>query len=124
MKAIHKTPPEITARARNMRRNPTPAESCLWSFLRGRQIEGRKFVRQYPIPPYIVDFCCREKKLVVEADGGIHLSQQFDDRTRDQNLAEHGYRVLRFSNDDVLNNINAVVTIIQEALIRDLIPLT
>ena len=99
-----------------MRRTPTPAERCLWSVLRGRQVEGCKFVRQYPIPPYIVDICCREKKLVVEADGGVHIGQQDDDHTRDKDLTELGYRVLRFANDDVLNNINAVVTVIQEAL--------
>ena len=116
MKAFYKTPPEITARAREMRHTPTPAECCLWSVLRGRQVEGRKFVRQYPIPPYIVDFCCREKMLVVEADGGVHMGQETDDRFRDQDLAELGYRTLRFTNDDVLNNMNAVVTVIQEAL--------
>ena len=116
MRSFHKTPPEITARAKNMRQSPTPAERCLWSILRGRHINDCKFVRQYPIPPYIVDFCCREKKLVIEADGGVHIGQQADDHARDQNLIELGYRVLSFSNDEVLNNINAVVTIIQEAL--------
>ena len=116
MKSFHKTPPQITARAREMRHTPTPAERCLWSVLRGRQVEGCKFVRQYPIAPYIVDFCCREKKLVVEVDGGVHIGQQAIDRARDHNLAEFGYSVLRFTNDEVLNNINVVVTIIQEAL--------
>ena len=111
-----KKPQEITGRARAMRRSPTPAERCLWSVVRSRQLEGCKFVRQYPIPPYIVDFCCREKKLVIEVDGGVHIGQKADDRARDLDLAEYGYRVIRFTNDDVLNNINAVVSIIQEAL--------
>jgi len=116
MASIRKTPPEITTRARSMRRNPTPAEKTLWSLLRNRQIEGFKFVRQYPIAPYIVDFCCREKKLVIEVDGGIHIEQHTYDRHRDLDLAKLDYRVLRFNNDDVMNNINAVVMIIQEAL--------
>jgi len=99
-----------------MRRISTSAEKTLWSVLRNRQIGGCKFVRQYPIPPYIVDFCCREKKLVAEVDGGVHIGQEAYDRARDQDLAELGYRVIRVTNDDVLANINAVVTIIQEAL--------
>jgi very-short-patch-repair endonuclease len=116
MKSTLKKPPEITNRARVMRHCPTPAEKTLWAVLRNRQIEGCKFVRQYPIAPYIVDFCCREKKLVVEVDGAVHIRQQADDRARDQDLAELGYRVIRFTNDDVLKNINAVVKIIKEAL--------
>ena len=116
MKSSRKIPQEITDRARNMRRTSTSAEKALWSVLRNRQIEGCKFVRQYPIPSYIVDFCCREKKLVVEVDGGVHIGQEAYDQERDQDLAELGYRVIRVTNDDVLANINAVVTIIQEAL--------
>ena len=73
-------------------------------------------MRQYPIPPYIVDFCCREKKLVVEVDGGVHIGQEAYDHKRDYELAGLGYRVIRFTNDDVMQNINAVVAIIQEAL--------
>ncbi len=116
MGAFHKAYPEITARARQMRCNPTPAETCLWSVLRNQQVEGSKFVRQYPIPPYIVDFCCREKKLVVEVDGSVHLEHAAEDLARDQDLEELGYHVIRFKNADVLNNINAVITIIQEAI--------
>ena len=73
-------------------------------------------MRQYPIPPYIVDFCCREKKLVVEVDGGVHIGHEAYDHKRDYELAGLGYRVIRFTNDDVMQNINAVVAIIQEAL--------
>ncbi len=99
-----------------MRRSPTPAEKILWSVLRNRQIEGCKFVRQYPILPHIVDFCCRQKKFVIEVDGGIHIGREAYDRHRDSDLAELGYKVLRFTNDDVIQNINAVVMVIQEAL--------
>ena len=118
MPAINKKPPEITKRAREMRRSPTPAENILWRILRNRQIEGCKFVRQHPISPYIVDFCCRDKKLVIEVDGGIHVGQEDYDRSWDSYLAELGYRVMRFRNDDVVKNINAVAAMIQEALLR------
>ena len=116
MNLFQKKPREVTNRARDMRHNPTPAEKILWAVLRNRQVEGCKFVRQYPISPFIVDFCCREKKLVIEVDGGIHLSQQPYDRMRDSDLTDLGYRVIRFTNEDVRKNMNSVFSAIQEAL--------
>ena len=116
MSSTQKKPQEITNRARDMRHSPTPAEKILWGVLRNRQIESSKFVRQYPISPYIVDFCCREKKLIIEVDGGIHIEQEAYDYGRDSDLADLGYRVMRFTNEDVSKNINAVYTAIQEAL--------
>jgi very-short-patch-repair endonuclease len=116
MSSTQKKPPEVTTRARDMRRSPTPAEKILWGVLRNRQIEGCKFVRQYPITPYIVDFCCREKKLIIEVDGGIHIEQEMYDHVRDLELKELGYQIIRFTNDDVSKNVHAVFTAIQEAL--------
>ncbi len=82
-----------TGLARRLRRDSTNAELRLWNRLRARSIDGHKFVRQQSIGPYLVDFVCREKRLVVEADGGQH-SENARDRVRDQWLRAHNYRVL------------------------------
>jgi very-short-patch-repair endonuclease len=87
--------------------------------LRGRQFEGLKFRRQAPIGRYIVDFACLERRLIVELDGGIHDAPFRDperDRIRDAWLAREGYRVLRFRNGEVENNLNAVLDRIRKAL--------
>jgi len=96
-----------TDMARRLRRNLTIAERKLWRHLRSRSLAGFKFVRQEPIGPYVVDFVCREKRLVVEVDGGQHADNKRD-AIRDQWLAEHRYRVLRFWNNEVLGNIEGV----------------
>src|SRR5690242_13265404 len=90
-----------TTRARRLRRDATDAERRLWYRLRARQIDGAKFVRQEPIGPYVADFVCREQRLVVELDGGQHATDKRD-AMRDDWLRQHGYRVLRFWNNDVL----------------------
>jgi very-short-patch-repair endonuclease len=104
-----------TGRARRLRREPTDAEKKLWYRLRARSIGGHKFVRQEPIGPYVVDFVCREQRLVVEVDGGQHATDPRD-AVRDQWLADHRYRVLRFWNNDVLRNMNGVLETIALAL--------
>ena len=91
------------ARARSLRRNETDAEHVLWHLLRNRQMEGRKFVRQYPIPPYFADFACREAMLVVELDGGQH-DESARDQIRTAYLNAKGYSVLRFWNNELLTN--------------------
>ena len=96
-----------TKLARQLRRNSTPAERKLWRYLRSRSLGGYKFVRQEPIGQYVVDFVCREKRLVVEVDGGQH-AQSRRDAVRDRWLAQHHYRVLRFWNNEVLENIEGV----------------
>src|SRR5258708_2336117 len=94
--------PEITRdRSRALRSNLTDAERRLWSRLRRRQVNGWRFRRQHPIPPYIVDFACIEGKLIVEADGGQHATAS-SDPIRDQRLSDQGWRILRFWNSDVL----------------------
>lgn len=106
----------MTNRAREMRKSPTPAEQKMWGILRNRQIDGHEFVRQYTIDQFIVDFCCRQKKLVIEIDGGIHAGQEEYDRYREDALVNLGYRVLRFTNNDVFSDLNSVVARIQEEL--------
>jgi very-short-patch-repair endonuclease len=88
--------------ARKLRKNSTDAEQKLWQFLRNRQISGYKFRRQVVIEPYIVDFVCFEKKLVVELDGGQHLLQKNEDKLREEYFKKKGYSILRFWNDGVL----------------------
>ena len=104
-----------TGFARRLRRDMTDAERRLWHYLRRRQLLGFRFRRQFPIGPYIVDFACLEAKLVIEVDG----SQHFDaagDIARTQRLHEHGYRVLRFCNNDLMRNIEGVLETIATAL--------
>jgi very-short-patch-repair endonuclease len=92
-----------------MRTNPTPAEAKLWQVLRKRQLINARFRRQHPIPPYIVDFCAPRLKLVIEVDGGQHLDQAEYDQYRSDYLEEKGYRVLRFWNNQVMNDLDSVV---------------
>ncbi len=100
-----------TRLARQLRRNSTPAERKLWRYLRSRSLGGYKFVRQETIGRYVVDFVCREKRLVVEVDGGQHAESRRD-AARDRWLVEHRYRVLRFWNNEVLGNIEGVWDVI------------
>src|ERR1700733_8948403 len=92
----------VTKRARVLRRCPTDAEHRLWYFLRRNQL-GLRFRRQFPIPPYFVDFACTEVRLIIEADGGQHAVPGEHDR-RDAFLMLRGWRVLRFWNNEILQN--------------------
>ncbi|MBI4669218.1 MAG: endonuclease domain-containing protein [Elusimicrobia bacterium] len=94
--------------ARNLRKNLTDAEQKLWRFLRLRQMEGWKFRRQQPIGQYIVDFVCNEKKLIIEIDGGQHTERQNYDQKRTEWLESQGFKVLRFWNNQVLQETDAV----------------
>ncbi|HEY0197193.1 MAG TPA: DUF559 domain-containing protein [Rhodanobacter sp.] len=96
-------------RARKLRNAATDAEKHLWRHLRREQLAGCKFRRQYPIASYIVDFVCIPARLVVELDGGQHVDAAVYDARRTQIIEAHGYRVLRFWNDDVLLRTNAVL---------------
>ena len=104
------------SRARELRKNPTPAERLLWGQLRGRQLGGHKFRRQDPIGPYIVDFGTFGKRLVIEVDGGQHAADSAYDLARTHWLEEQGFRVLRFWNNQVLANMDGVKEAILEAL--------
>ena len=104
------------SRPQQLRTNATEAEQRIWYFLRNRQFEQFKFRRQHPIGVYIVDFVCLEQKLVIELDGGQHTEQAQYDARRTTALSEKGFRVLRFWNNDVLLNTNAVL----EAILAEL----
>jgi very-short-patch-repair endonuclease len=106
----------IRVKARQLRRDQTDAEQTLWARLRDRQLCGAKFRRQHPVGPFVADFCCPQRKLVVELDGGQHAEEVAADHKRSRFLEEQGYRVLRFWNHDVLQNTEAVLERIAEVL--------
>ncbi|MHB1103772.1 MAG: endonuclease domain-containing protein [Devosia sp.] len=95
------------AKARALRRKETDAERRLWNMLRNRGVSGRKFVRQYPISPFIADFVCREEMLVVEVDGSQHIGSVRDDE-RTACLNARGYSVIRFWNNEITGNPDGV----------------
>src|SRR6266446_10010457 len=96
-------------RARNLRHDQTDAEAKLWARLRGGQLEGLKFRRQFPLGQFIADFCCPQRRLIIELDGGQHAEQRSADEWRSRILSERGYRVQRFWNDEVLTNMDGVL---------------
>ena len=106
---------ETLAKAQRLRRQLTDAERKLWSVLRNRQLDGAKFRRQQPSGPFIADFVCQDRRLIVEADGGQHSGNASDAR-RTAFLERKGYRVLRFWNNDILRNVNGVAQVIADAL--------
>ncbi|MFO7900315.1 MAG: DUF559 domain-containing protein [Planctomycetota bacterium] len=111
----HRIPPRMTDRARELRRRSTFPEILLWSRLRGGRAAGLKFRRQHVLGPYVTDFCCPAAWLVVELDGRSHDNTQEADAERTRYLEEKGYEVIRFTNDDVLRDVNAVVVSICRA---------
>jgi very-short-patch-repair endonuclease len=112
--------PEIHKRARELRKQMTPAEKVLWNFLKNKALEGFKFRRQHPIDNYIVDFYCHQEKLVIEVDGSVHdqLDQKEYDSGRTSVLEEFGLKVIRFRNEEVLDNFQSVI----ERISKDLTP--
>ncbi|MGA1410764.1 MAG: endonuclease domain-containing protein [Prochlorotrichaceae cyanobacterium] len=113
---IRGTTPEIEEAARKLRQNLTPAEERLWNALRGRKLKGLRFRCQHPVGRFILDFYCPSCKLVVEVDGGIHDQQQDYDKARSDRLEAFGYKVLRFTNDAVMNDLSNVLSEIAEAV--------
>ena len=103
-------------RAGELRKEPTPAEAKLWGYLRAHRTEGVHFRRQHAIGPYITDFCAPSQKLIIELDGSQHLDQEEYDAERTAYLATRGYRVMRFWNSDVMNNIKDVMGRILEEI--------
>jgi very-short-patch-repair endonuclease len=95
--------------ARQLRRNQTDAERVLWFRLRDRRLAGLKFNRQVPIDRFVVDFVCRDAKLIIELDGGQHDEDRARDANRTEILEAMGYLVLRFWNNDVLRNTEGVL---------------
>lgn len=105
--------------ARHLRRQPTDAEKRLWYVLRTLRGQGFKFRRQHPIDPYVVDFACIEKRLIIEADGGQHADNE-EDTKRTAYLEEKGWQVMRFWNNDILANTEAVLETIAAKLKKDI----
>ena len=107
-------PDRLIPLAKDLRKRTTDTEQLLWQYLRAKHFEGLKFRRQQPIGPYIVDFVCLEKKIIVELDGGQHAlpKETQNDIKRDQWLGGQGYRVLRFWDNEVLSNIHGVLEVI------------
>jgi len=107
----------LTPIARKLRKASTDVEAQLWQCLRSRQLEGAKFVRQFPIGPYVADFACRAARLVIEIDGGQHSGSTADaERTR--LIEAHGLTVLRYWNNDVIENLGGVLEDIRAALLN------
>lgn len=100
--------------ARLLRKNSTIAERKLWHKLRSRNFFNLKFRRQEPVGDYIVDFICYEKKLIIELDGGQHNEFSEKDIPRTKALERDGFKVLRFWNNEVIKNIEGVLTVIKE----------
>src|SRR3954471_17291219 len=94
--------------ARELRTRQTSAEVMLWEELRNRRLAGLKFRRQHPIGPFIVDFCCPDRRVAIELDGAVHMTQQERDAEREALLAAAGYPVLRFTNDAISADLPAV----------------
>lgn len=105
--------------ARELRKNPTPAEKIIWGFLRNRQMKGYKFRRQYPIERFILDFYCPKLKLAIEIDGGYHqeCEQQKLDSFRERLIRDYDIRIIRFTNEQISGNIDVVLDIIQSSCI-------
>ena len=113
-----KVPPKLRTNARALRRNSTDAERILWSQLRDHRLNGAGFRRQVPIENYIADFICHTAKLVIELDGGQHFSDRGEqaDAARSAVIEAKGFRVLRFSNHDVMTNRAGVLETIAAAI--------
>ena len=108
----------LTKAAKSLRKNSTEVETVLWRRLRAKQIEGVKFRRQQPIGNFIVDFVSFENRLVIELDGGQHAKHREKDIRRDKVLAELGFKVLRFWNNDILENMQGVLEVIRKECLK------
>jgi very-short-patch-repair endonuclease len=110
-------PKVLLERARELRKEQTPAEKILWECLRNRRFLNTKFRRQHNIDRYIVDFYCHEKLLVIELDCSIHANQQAEDYIRENWLQSNYFTVIRLSNEQIFNDIELVLDTIAQALI-------
>lgn len=120
--AYHPKPPQgLRKHAKRLRRDSTEVEKKLWRALRNRQLAGVKFRRQFPVEDYVADFAAPEHRLIVELDGGQHNDEaaRVWDAARTARLEQSGWRLLRFWNNEVIENIEAVVLTIRHALTRN-----
>ncbi|MEX0718742.1 MAG: DUF559 domain-containing protein [Planctomycetaceae bacterium] len=107
------------SQARSLRRKATTPERVLWGILRNGRLAGLKFRRQHPIGPYVADFYCAAAKLIVEVDGESHEHKQQSDSLRTRHLESHGLKVLRVTNEDVCDHLDAVGIAIARAAGKD-----
>jgi very-short-patch-repair endonuclease len=110
--------PETRATAKSLRENLTPPERKLWSVLRANRL-GVKFQRQVVLAPYVADFAARSERLVIELDGDSHANRESYDASRTAGIESRGYRILRFTNSEVMGNVEGVTRAILIALGRD-----
>ncbi len=109
------SPPAIRQRAKELRWPMTPAETALWERLKNKQLHGLKFRRQHPLHHFILDFYCHAHQLVIEVEGGIHQQQRDYDESRTEWLTQRDFKVIRFTNEEVLNDIETVLRKIAKA---------
>jgi very-short-patch-repair endonuclease len=107
-----------TARSRQLRQNATEAERKLWPQLNARKMCGVRFNRQFPVGQFICDFVSRERQLVIEIDGGQHASTKDYDLRRTKFLEAQGYKVIRFWNNEVLDNLEGVLKVIEQTIVN------
>ena len=117
-KRIRGTTPEIESAARWLRKNMTPAEQRLWTVLKDRQLNGSKFRAMHPVGRFFVDFYCPACRLMIEVDGSVHDTQTDHDAARTEQLETYGYRVLRFTNDEIINHLPDVLNTICQTITR------
>jgi very-short-patch-repair endonuclease len=107
---------KVNLLVRKMRKEPTDSENVLWQELRGHKLNRLKFRRQHSIDKFVVDFYCREKKLIIEVDGDVHDFQKENDIIRQEFLEEIGYAVLRIKNEDIINDLKKVLEKIKSSI--------
>lgn len=112
---IRETSPAIQQAARELRKNPTLSETRLWRAISNKKLDGLRFRRQHPVGNFILDFYCPSHKLVIEVDGDYHQQRQQYDNARTEQLEQYGYKVLRFTNQAVMNDLEAVLDEIRKA---------
>ena len=106
----------LKERSQRLRKNMTAAETFLWSKIRMKQLKGYWFYRQKPVGNFIADFYCHKAKLVIELDGEIHNQQKEYDLGREAEMEKYGIKIIRFTNDEVFNELNSVIEKIKEHL--------
>jgi very-short-patch-repair endonuclease len=108
----HRIKPQLTKRARTFRKESTFPEKLLWGMLRSGRLEDLKFRRQYQVGPFVADFCCASVKLIVEVDGDSHAGTGARDDARTKVLEKLGFKIIRVTNDDILQSKEAVTSLI------------
>lgn len=111
--------PERRRLCRELRRKQTPAETLFWQLVRDRRFDGHKFRRQHPLGNFIADFYCPELRLAIELDGGVHTKQRERDSERETLITQHGIRVLRVRNQDLVADPKATLEDLRSIIVRD-----